>query len=42
MIFQLSDSDREILATYRSCSGNKDYIRCTVLLSLDQATYFTS
>ncbi|AFM04318.1 transposase [Bernardetia litoralis DSM 6794] len=37
MIFQLIDSDREILETYcSSSSGKKDYIRCTVLLSLDQ------
>lgn len=37
MLFQLNDSDREILETYRSSSsGKKDYIRCTVLLSLAQ------
>lgn len=37
MNFVLSVSDREILENYRkSSSGKKDFIRCTVLLSLDQ------
>ncbi|WP_338790132.1 IS630 family transposase [Bernardetia sp. MNP-M8] len=37
MNFQLSISERDILKDYRkSSSGKKDYIRCTVLLGLDQ------